>query len=154
MTRAGGKTTRFRRGDAEEAYEIAIAIDMLFDGFSGDDRSVTVCGISCDNRIEALQKIFEHELVHLAELLCWGESDCAAGGFRDIAMRVFLHRAHTHELITPVERAVNAGIRAGSRVPFTIDGNRLNRTGKSDLQARYGAGSGSRRAPVLRWSSV
>jgi hypothetical protein len=125
MTKAGGKTTRFVRVDAGEAYEIALAIDMLFDAFRENDRSVAVGGVVCESRVEALQRIFEHELAHLVEMLCWGDSDCAAARFQGIASRLFLHQTHTHELITRAERAAGAGIRVGSRVSFALAGARL-----------------------------
>ncbi len=67
----------------------------------------------------------EHELVHLAEQLCWSHSDCTAERFQGIAGRFFLHRAHTHDLITNRERAAASGIRVGSHVTFTFEGRRL-----------------------------
>jgi hypothetical protein len=125
MTRAGGKTTRYTTRAGEVSYEISIASSILFDGFGGLDRLVTVCGIECQSRLEALQRIFEHELVHLAEQLCWGSSNCAAERFQDIAARFFLHRAHTHNLITRRERAAEFGIRIGSLVTFNFEGRQL-----------------------------
>jgi hypothetical protein len=125
LTRAGGKTTRFTMPTGEVSYEIAIASSILFDGFGTMDRRITVCGLECQNRLEALQRIFEHELVHLIEQLCWQTSDCAAARFQAIATRHFLHQAHTHDLITRRERAANSGIRIGSRVTFVFEGRRL-----------------------------
>lgn len=125
MTQAGGKTTRYRTREGKVIYEIAIAISMLFDGFGEADRTITVCGLECRTRLEALQRVFEHEVVHLAEQICWGDSDCAAARFQDIAGRLFLHRAHTHNLITRRERAAASGIHPGSRVAFTFEGRRL-----------------------------
>ena len=97
---------------------------MLFDGFGEQDREITVCGLPCANRLEALQRIFEHEMVHLIEQLCWQNSNCSAPRFQDIAHRHFLHRAHTHQLITRRERAAQSGIRVGSRVTFEFEGSR------------------------------
>lgn len=125
MTRAGGKTVRFTTRTGEVRYEIAIASSILFDGFGEMDRSVSVCGLECENRLEALQRVFEHELVHLTEQLCWQSSNCAAPRFQNIATRIFLHRAHTHDLITRRERALVSGIRIGSPVTFTFEGRRL-----------------------------
>jgi len=125
MTRAGGKTIRYREANGEVSYEIAIAVSMLFDGFRDSDRRITACGLECQDRLEALQRIFEHEMVHLAEMLCWGCSDCTAARFQDIACRLFLHRAHTHDLITQRERAADSGIGIGSRVTFVFEGRRL-----------------------------
>jgi hypothetical protein len=125
MTKAGGTTKRFTAPTGMVSYEIAIAGSLLFDGFGKMDRRVTVCGLECGNRLEALQRIFEHEIVHLSEELCWGSSDCTAARFQDIAKRVFRHRAHTHDLVTRRERAVASGIRVGSRVTFVFEGSRL-----------------------------
>jgi hypothetical protein len=125
MTSAGGTTSRLRSHAREISFEIAIAASMLFDGFGQSDRTVTVGGLECANRLEALQRVFEHELVHLIEQLCWDRSDCAAPRFQDIAARFFHHRAHTHNLITRKERAAKSGIRPGARVTFQFEGRRL-----------------------------
>jgi hypothetical protein len=125
MTKAGGKTTRFRTNSGYVYFEIAIACGLLFDGFNYQDRMVTVCGVECNTRLEALQRIFEHELVHLIEQLCWVDSDCAAARFQTISSGHFRHQAHTHHLITRDERAARAGIRPGSRVGFSFEGRQL-----------------------------
>ena len=125
MTRAGGKTTRFRGPDGAVRYEVAVATSILFDGFVAGDPDVTVCGLPCHNRLDALQRLFEHEVVHLAEWLCWDESHCSGSRFQSIANRLFLHRAHTHQLITRTERAASLGITVGARVTFRYHGQRL-----------------------------
>ena len=48
--------------------QIAIVCSMLFEAFSEGDRDVTVCGIHCNNRLQALQLVFEREMLHLFEL--------------------------------------------------------------------------------------
>jgi hypothetical protein len=125
MTSSGGTTTMFRSRSGESSFEIAIAASMLFDAFGSAHRRITVCGLECQDRLEALQRIFEHELVHLLENLCWGYSECSAPRFQDIARRLFLHRSHRHALITRREKAAEAGIRLGSRVAFQFEGRRL-----------------------------
>jgi hypothetical protein len=125
LIRAAGKTTRFTLSTGEVAYEIAIASSMLFDGFGERDRRTTVCGLTCEDRLEALQRVFEHEMVHLSEQLCWESSDCAASRFQDIASRFFLHEAHAHDLVTRRERAAKSGIGVGSWVTFGFEGRRL-----------------------------
>ena len=126
MTRAGGKTTCFRRPDGRKLFEIAVATSILFDGFLADDPEVSVCGLPCGTRLEALQRLFEHELVHLAEWLCWDESHCGRNRFQSIAARLFGHRAHTHQLITRSERAAKLGFTVGARVKFHYRGRWLN----------------------------
>lgn len=82
MTRAGGKTTRFRRPDGAIRYEIAVAASILFDGFAAGDPNVTVCGLPCRHRLDALQRLFEHELVHLANGSAGTRATVPAAGFR------------------------------------------------------------------------
>ncbi len=134
MTRAGGKTTRLRSPDGTSRFEIAVATSILFDGFVADDPEVSVCGVPCRHRLEALQRLVEHELVHLAEWLCWDASHCGRKRFQGIAARLFLHRAHTHQLITRSERAAKLGIAVGARVTFRYQGGwlegRVNRVTK------------------------
>jgi hypothetical protein len=125
MTKAGGTTARFVTASGETFYEITVASSLLYEGFGAADRQITVCGLECANRLEALQRIFEHEMVHLIEQLCWQTSNCAAPRFQDIACRHFLHRAHTHKLITRRERAAQSGIRPGSRVSFVFEGRSI-----------------------------
>ncbi len=128
MTRAGGKTARRelrdpRTSSVRKEYEISVSATLLFQTFHDVQRPVTVTGIVCRDRLEALQRIFEHELVHLIEMLIWVTSSCSAARFQSIAGRFFGHRQHTHQLITPHERAfAKFGIKAGDRVSFRIDG--------------------------------
>jgi len=89
MTRAGGKTIRTvvpqTSGKPEVFYGIAIASRLLFMTFGDIDRPVIVCGLTCDNRLHALQRIMEHEIIHLFELLTWDKSSCSAKRFQGIA---------------------------------------------------------------------
>ena len=78
MSRVGGTTTRFRKTTGEIRYEIAISCGLLFDSFKPGDRPITASGVECFSRLEALQRIFEHETVHLAEYLAWNTSNCSA----------------------------------------------------------------------------
>ena len=89
------------------------------------DRKVTVGGLECRDRLEALQRIFEHELLHLAEFLGWGRSNCRAGNFHALSRRIFAHEGVFHDLVTPREEAgVAYGIVAGDLVSFEHEGMR------------------------------
>ena len=130
MTRAGGKTIRklvgLRNGTRASYFEIAIATRMLFMNFRESHRPVTVCGLVCTNRLEALQRIMEHEILHLAEMLCWGKSSCSARRFKTLSANIFGHTSSKHDLITPVENAaVEHTVKIGARVEFDFDGKRL-----------------------------
>jgi hypothetical protein len=130
MTRAGGKTIRKRVGLRNSTlasyFEIAIATRMLFMNFREPHRPVTACGLVCTNRLEALQRIMEHEILHLAEMLCWGKSSCAAPRYKTLSANIFGHASSKHELITPLENAaVEHAVKIGDRVEFEFDGKRL-----------------------------
>ena len=130
MTRAGGKTTRFRRrssdGKWREEYEIAVASRMLFMTFSEVERPVTVSGLPCTDRLQALQRIIEHEIIHLAELLVWGRSSCSRQRFKTLAANIFGHADTKHALVTPPEHAaVRHGLCLGRTVEFEFEGRRL-----------------------------
>lgn len=122
MTRIGGRTT-WLRGSGREFFEIAVSAPLLFQSFEDTARAVTVTGLVCRTRLEALSRVFEHELVHLAELLAWSRTTCRGTRFQEIAARLFGHQAHTHRLVTPREQALaKYGIRTGSRVRFELTG--------------------------------
>ena len=131
MTRAGGKTTRtvFRGTRARPSrthYEIALSTSLLFQSFRKPGDSIRVCGHECQDRLTAMQRIVEHEMIHLSEMLAWLQSDCSAGRFQTIARNMFGHTEHRHELITQQERAAKEyNIRAGARVAFPYEGTVL-----------------------------
>jgi|694.fasta_scaffold55577_5 hypothetical protein len=128
MTRAGGKTTRTvqwnrKQGTRSTNYEIALSSTLLFQTFRDLSRPIRVTGVDCTNRLEAMQRIMEHELIHLTEMLLWTDSCCAAKRFQNIAYRLFGHTEHRHELVTPRERAASEfNVRVGSRVTFRSEG--------------------------------
>jgi hypothetical protein len=130
MTSAGGKTLRYRQrargGGVCTRYEIAIASRMLFMTFSDVRRSVAVCGLECADRLDALLRVLEHELIHLAELLAWDESSCSTYRFRKLARDIFGHTDTKHLLVTSREHAAVAhGIRVGDMAEFDFRGRRL-----------------------------
>ncbi len=129
MTRAGGKTSRYRRrahgGGICTRYEIAVASRMLFMTFRDVQRDVAVGGLPCSDRLDALQRILEHEIIHLAEMLAWDESSCSGPRFRKLARDIFGHTEKWHFLVTAREHAAVAhGIRVGETVEFDFDGRR------------------------------
>jgi hypothetical protein len=138
MTSAGGKTAMYRLpADPERRrFEISVASTVLFNCFSDSgQREIVASGIVCHDRLEALQRVMEHEIVHLIEMLLWDVSSCAQRRFHSITYRFFHHTENKHRLITSRERAyVKFGIRPGVRVRFRFDGaeyrgvvNRVNK---------------------------
>ena len=123
MTRSGRRTTRTGSpGKEPVTFEISVSCTLLFSTFADVQRPITVAGITCNDRLEAMQRIFEHELIHLIEFLVWEESSCAGPLFQDLARRFFGHRDVMHDLITPQETAMTRyGIRRGDRVAFRLE---------------------------------
>ncbi len=130
MTRVGGKTSKYRTrrpgGGKGSFFEIAIASRMLFQTFRDVQRPVVVCGLTCADRLEALQRIMEHEIVHLIELLVWDQSSCSGQRFKRLTANIFGHTDRTHALVTAREyAAVRHGVVVGGMVSFEFDGRRL-----------------------------
>ena len=106
-------------------YEIAISTPLLYQTFADVHRPVRVNGLLCRDRVEALQRVFEHELLHLLEMLLWARSSCSAPRFKGLAWNYFGHTATKHDLVTQPERASHRfGLRLGDRVAFVFDGVR------------------------------
>jgi hypothetical protein len=134
LVSAAGQTVReVRRGQHKRGghsiikvdYEITISTTLLYSTFKDVERTITVGGLVCRDRLEALQRIFEHELLHLAEFLGWGRSNCRADNFHALSRRIFAHEGAFHDLITPREQASAAfNIRIGEQVSFELDGAR------------------------------
>ena len=134
MTSTGGKTVRTthtdrRTGVQRTHYEIVLSTPLLFQTFGDLQRPIKVTGVLCRDRLQAMQRILEHELIHLLEMLVWNDSCCAAGRFQSIAHRFFGHTEHKHDLITQQERAARKfNIRVGTRVSFTHEGRHYSGT--------------------------
>ncbi|QEG23992.1 hypothetical protein [Mariniblastus fucicola] len=127
MTTAGGTTTMATRPGVsrrETEFEIAIATTPLFSSFKFEQHA-NVGGVRCDSRLEALQRIMEHEVIHLVELLGTADSNCQAKPFRALVRNYFGHKESNHQLMTPSDFArKQLGIRCGDAVTFSIRGER------------------------------
>jgi hypothetical protein len=128
MTSRGGKTARY--GDPHTGrpvtYQITLSAALLYETDFAQGERVQVTGIECQTRLEALQRIFEHELIHLIEMLLFQDSSCTQPQFQSIALRLFGHTDHRHSLITPRQRArTQFGIRTGTMVRFEYDGEQF-----------------------------
>ncbi|MEM7784344.1 MAG: hypothetical protein AAF939_19600 [Planctomycetota bacterium] len=125
MTNSGGMTTMFgsaSRPHSKLDFEIAIATTPLFSSFQGNE-SLAVGGRNCSDRLEALQRIMEHEMIHLIEMLVWRTSNCAAKRFKSLVGNFFHHSESHHQLLTPRDIAkTRLGIVPGDKVRFQMDG--------------------------------
>ena len=137
LTSAAGQMTRRTRRDLPRQplkrpanpdrfeYEISVSTTILYQSFTDPSATTKASGILCRDRLEALQRIFEHELIHLAEMLVWSESRCAGPRFQSIARRMFGHQEHTHRLVTSRDHALTKfGFRVGDWVAFDFEGKR------------------------------
>lgn len=127
MTNSGGiTTTRFAdNGSKALSFEIAISATLLFESFR-DSKPIIVTGLLCGDRVHALKRIMEHEMIHLIEMLLWRNSSCAASRFQNIAYRLFSHKQSTHQLLTPTDTASSEfKIETGDWVKFRVNGRTL-----------------------------
>lgn len=126
MTSTGGCTTsRFHPKSGKGNFQIAIAAQLLAQTWANRPQA-TVCGVTCQNMREGLFRIMEHELLHLTEMVVWRDSSCAQSRFKDMAHRLFGHRASKHQLLTHREAAaVQHGLRPGDLVQFQFAGRSL-----------------------------
>ena len=130
MTTAGGTTTMTNPGGPrrESEFEIAVATTPLFGTFKITSEA-KVGGLVCGTRLEALQRIMEHEIIHLVELLATDDSNCQAKQFRTWVRDCFGHRESNHQLMTPSDIARKTmGIRCGDEVVFNLNGDRYRGT--------------------------
>lgn len=129
MTRVAGKlVTHYPEGDHDgrREFELVLSTTLLFQTFEETGQSVEVTGCLCGDRLEAMQRVAEHELVHLVEMLIWNDGNCNQARFQSIASRYFGHTDYRHGLITQRERALQKfNIRVGDQVQFAHDGKRL-----------------------------
>jgi hypothetical protein len=132
LTRSAGLTKRYahrpRRGQPPppaSRYEIALSSTLLFQTFRDVERTVRVNGVVCGDRLEAAQRVFEHELLHLLEMLIWVKSSCDAERFKTLAWNYFSHTLTRHDLVTQRERARSRfDVNVGDQVTFTFEGVR------------------------------
>lgn len=130
MTTSGGMTTMNQSGHRRSRlrsteFEIAIATTPLFGTFNQQSTAI-VSGIKCHDRLAALQRIMEHEMVHLIEMLLWNDSSCSANPFKKIVRRFFGHTESNHQLLTPRDLArQRLGISPGDKVIFSVDGQQV-----------------------------
>src|SRR6056297_2433997 len=117
MTSVGGKlVTQYPDGDhnGRRHFQLVLSSTLLFQTFEDVSRPVKVAGCLCHDRLEAMQRVAEHEFVHLIEMLIWNDGNCNESRFQSIAHRYFGHTDYQHNLITQRERAaVKFNIRVG-----------------------------------------
>jgi hypothetical protein len=129
MTRSAGLTKfpkdKGRVKPENLTIEIRIGVDFLFqyDMAEGDK---TVGGITTSNSLEALLLVFEHELCHAIEYICFGTTNCSGDRFKSLVGRLFGHTGKFHNL--PTNRQIASqklDLKPGDRVSFSFKDNKL-----------------------------
>ncbi len=121
---SAGANIRVHQTFGKKVYRISTSAPVLHSSFREEGQALDVDGILCTDRLEALQVLMEHELVHLYELLLRGASNHGAG-FQEIAGGLFGHTAFRHSLVTPREAVMErTGLRVGDSVSFSFEGRR------------------------------
>lgn len=109
----------------ELALEIRIGVDFLFN-YGALEGPIPVNGIDTSNSLQALQLVFEHELCHVIEYICFQASKCSGDRFMTIANNIFGHTARYHNL--PSYRQIahqKLMLNIGDTVSFTFKGKKL-----------------------------
>ena len=124
FTRSAGKTyyrIPKRKAKPEETMiEIRMGTDFFF-RFNEIQGEKNVCGIIAVSGLQALQLVFEHELVHALEFIYYSNSSCGRKRFKAIARNLFGHTSSYHQL--PTRRATaqqNLGCKIGDVVLFSF----------------------------------
>jgi len=126
MTKSAGKT--YYPKDADPArpeslvIKVKINIDMIL-AYGLVENSDRVGGITTRSRLEALQVVLEHELVHVIEFIHFQQSSCSKKRFRALANHLFGHTESFHCLPTSQQIARHKlGLTLGERVAFPMKG--------------------------------
>ncbi|PKM81022.1 MAG: hypothetical protein CVU89_10765 [Firmicutes bacterium HGW-Firmicutes-14] len=132
MTRSAGHTKCPKNKDRikpeDLTIEIRISIDFLFH-YDLVEGNKAVGGIATSNSLEALQLVFEHELCHAIEYICFGKSNCSKDRFKSIVGNLFGHTGEFHSLPTNMQIASQKmGLKPGDAVSFPFKGNKLHGT--------------------------
>lgn len=106
-------------------FDISINISMIFRySYEGENREA--CGIKIKSSLDALLIIFEHELCHVLEFLCYKSSNCKKDRFKKMANNIFGHNGSTHGLLTISEKLKKEyGFIVGDLVSFEYEGQML-----------------------------
>jgi hypothetical protein len=125
MSRNAGKTVMKKDLRASkvgsESYEIVMAVKFLFN-YEALTRDKKVNGINTTDALNALQLVFEHEILHLLEFHLFKKSSCSGDRFKKLAGSIFGHTDVYHQL--PTEREIvreKYGFKIGDYVTFLYE---------------------------------
>ncbi len=100
-------------------FVISFSPDLFFHSFDGENRDIEIGGLKCQDRLEALMRVMEHEMIHLVEFHLTGKSRCAGKQFRTILWNMFGHVERKHKLVTLKEKTLREkDLQIGDMVEF------------------------------------
>lgn len=129
MTKSAGKTYYPRNADparpGDLMIEVKISIELIF-AYGAIDKANQVGGIPTQSSLEALQVVFEHELIHVIEFIHFQNSSCKQTRFKSLVFNLFGHMESYHCLPTRQEIArEKLGLTVGERVVFPLEGKMM-----------------------------
>jgi hypothetical protein len=99
MTRIGGHIKRTSDKLAGAHYELSVSVPVVTKACTDGRTYELAGGLRHHSRLDVLQHIVEHELVHLLVALVGGIRERAHGlEFRTLASNLFGHTEHTHRI--------------------------------------------------------
>ena len=129
MTKSAGLTlcpkNIGRIQEEDLVIEIRMGVDLFFK-YDTIEGLKEACGVKTDSSLTALQVVFEHELCHAIEFICFHRSSCKGKPFKALASSIFGHSQSYHCLPTQRQIAKEMlGISIGDTVSFEIEGKTL-----------------------------
>ena len=126
MTRSAGITvhkTYMREFKPEDyCFEIKMSLNFISD-YHKVDREKRVSGMLTKDQLDALMIVFEHEICHVIECLCFFNTSCKGARFLQITNNIFGHTDVCHELPTITEKnQIKFGFKPGDYVAFECEG--------------------------------
>jgi len=125
LLRAGGTARRTRAEGGRADYVVSISVPLLRSIPAPDGGKPSVVGLPCADRLAALQRLLEHELLHVVEWLVSDHSNCRERRFHTLARNTFGHTESGHRLPSPRMVAYERhGIDVGDVVSLAIEDER------------------------------
>lgn len=120
LTKSAGMTKFYHRS---KNIKILFSYPLIFSQFKDNAVSYEVNGILCNNPVEALMRVMEHELVHVVEYLIFKDSSCSKTRFKKLCYHIFGHTDTKHKLgLNKENKAVIPKFKVGEKVQFEYNG--------------------------------
>ena len=120
LTRSAGMVNFSKR---RSEAKISLSLALIFKSYQNNAQGFLVNGIFCNNPVEALMRVLEHEIVHLIEYVLYGKSNCNDPQFFKIAFDLFGHTENKHMLGIELKNYIDIkDLKKGDIVSFPYHG--------------------------------